>query len=246
MILAVDVGNTRIHLARCEGGRILERLDLPARAWESGDDPVGAGELDRLLEGARRALVASVNPPVSAAVAAWLRLRAGLPVAELAGADVPLVNRTQEPGRVGIDRLLHGFGAWRLARQGCVIAALGSAITVDAVSARGEFLGGAILPGLSTGLWALNARCAQLPALAPEAPPAAIGRSTREAMLSGVVLGAAGAIRDLAARMRSESGEDLRGFLTGGDAAMVEPLLAGFGEVVPDLALRAIALVAEP
>jgi len=242
MILAVDVGNSRVHLGRFDGNHLAARADVPAHG--SGD-LLGPADRDRLLPGIDRVLVASVNPPVAAWTAEWFRLE-GLQVDELRGARIPLANRTREPERVGIDRLLNAFGARRIAGGACVVVSLGSAITVDAVTAAGEFLGGAILPGVTTALWALHERCARLPLEAPAPPPAAIGRTTREAILSGVVLGTAGSIRLLAARMREEAGEEFRGFLTGGDARLVAPFLPEFGEPVPDLTLQAIRWIAGP
>lgn len=237
-LLAVDVGNSRVHLARFEDDRLVARVDTPARA------EVLPETCTRLLPEVTAIVVASVNPPAAERVCAWLRTRAHLIPRELRGGDVPLRNLSEEPARVGIDRLLNAYGAWRLAGGGCVVASLGSAITVDAVNRAGEFLGGAILPGLTLGLTALHEHCAQLPPLTPETPTRALGRNTREAMQAGVVLGAVGAIRHLCERIRAEAGEPLAGYLTGGDADCVSTLWPEGGRVMPDLTLTALRMCA--
>ncbi len=249
MILAIDVGNSRVHLARFEGTRRVDRVDIPATSGPPVETWLPAAETARLVSGVRSVWIASVNPPVSDALEDWLRRQSGLEPVRLGGSrgrPVPLVNRTADPAGVGIDRLLNAYGAWRRTGRGCVVIACGSAVTVDVVTAAGEFLGGAILPGLRTALDALHARCAQLPALALETPPAAVGRTTREAMLSGIVYGAAGAIRHLAERMQRESVAPLAVVITGGDAPFLAPFLAGWGDPAPDLTLEAIRDCADP
>jgi type III pantothenate kinase len=106
-----------------------------------------------------------------------------------------------------------------------IVVSLGTAITVDAVSAEGVFLGGAIAPGMGAGRSALAAACDQLPAIDMTPEPEALPRDTESAVRAGVVLGAAGAVKELVARVAEEAAIEPRVVLTGGDAGLVSRYL---------------------
>jgi type III pantothenate kinase len=152
--------------------------------------------------------------------------------------------------QVGADRLVNALAAFARAKGPCVVAAFGTAITIDAIAADGAFLGGAILPGLRTQGRALHDCCEQLPAVEvgmadgafPEeaVPRRAIGTSTVEAIRAGIAWGAAGAARRLVDEIRGELGAPAPLLLTGGDAPLIRELL-GDGEVVPHLTLEGVA-----
>jgi type III pantothenate kinase len=132
--------------------------------------------------------------------------------------------------------------------RAAIVVDLGSAITVDLLSPEGEFLGGAIMPGIGTAARALYERTDLLP-LSPlvelEQPPAPLGRSTDEALRSGLYWGAVGGIRELIERLSQAQGP-VEVFLTGGAAPAVAELLASEGRqvrFVPHLTLAGIALV---
>jgi type III pantothenate kinase len=147
----------------------------------------------------------------------------------------PLVrNRARRPETVGTDRLAQASAAWARARGPCVVVSLGTAITVDVVNRKGEFLGGLIAPGLRTMARALHEFTARLPEVEPVRKRTALGRHTREAIQCGISLAAEGLLRRALAEHRSK-----RVFGTGGDAPLFRDLL---GEIVPTLSLEGIAL----
>jgi type III pantothenate kinase len=177
--------------------------------------------------------------PLNGKVDLWVGARVGRSPAPrgtlLLGRDFPPLvrNRARHPETVGPDRLAQASAAWARANGPCVVVSMGTAITIDVVNARGEFLGGLIAPGLRTMARALHEYTANLPEVEPVRKRSALGRHTQEAIQCGLSLAAEGLIRSA---LRGRRG---RVFGTGGDAPLFRDLL---DELVPDLALEGIAL----
>ena len=129
---------------------------------------------------------------------------------------------TDYPTEVGADRILNALATHRLHGSPAIVVDFGTATTFDAVSADGDYLGGAIAPGLGIAAEALFSRTAKLPRIELVAPPKAIGRNSIHAMQSGLVLGYIGLIEGLVTRIRAELGGQAKVIGTGGLA----PLLA--------------------
>ena len=129
---------------------------------------------------------------------------------------------TDYPAEVGADRILNALATHRLHGSPAVVVDFGTATTFDAVSADGDYLGGAIAPGLGIAAEALFSRTAKLPRIELAAPPKAIGRNTIHSMQSGLVLGYVGLIEGLVTRIRAELGGQAKVIGTGG----IAPLLA--------------------
>jgi type III pantothenate kinase len=261
-VLLADVGNSRIKLARLDeasagaagGGAglpaIVRRQDLDSHRFHPDN-------LERWLHAAAPGpaviLVASVYE------AAATRLEAA--VAEISAtrhrpirqrrirhADLPLAVTLAEPGRVGIDRLAAAAAAGLLkpAEAAAVVIDCGTATTIDMLSAAGEFLGGAILPGPVLMARALAEGTSKLPAVAALAAgrvPAMPGRSTDEAIAAGIGLGMRGAVARLVAEARRALGGAPHTILTGGWASAVRDVVPDAVEA-PDLVLCGIALAA--
>ena len=230
MLLLVDAGNTRIKWA-------MTADDAAPGDWIA-HGAVPHAELERLVpawanHGVTRAIVSNV---AGAAMAA--QLTAVLPVApswftsraELGG----MRNRYRNPEQLGSDRFAAALGARALAPgKALVVATCGTATTVDAVSAAGDFLGGMILPGLGLMLGSLARGTAQLPQVAPGAIPPVFADHTADAILSGCLSAQAGAIERACARLPAELC-----IVSGGAAPSIAPLLA-----VPHWMLENIVLV---
>ena len=234
MLLLVDAGNTRIKWA-------IAAPDAAPGDW-TADGAVPHAELERLQaawagQGLTRAIVSNVAghamqaqltallAPLVPAPPEWFTSRA-----ELGG----LRNRYRTPTQLGSDRFAAALGARSLAPgKNLVVATCGTATTVDAVSAAGDFLGGMILPGLGLMLSALARGTAQLPQVAPGAAPATFADHTSDAILSGCLAAQAGAIERACAALPA----DLC-IVSGGAAASVAPLLS-----VPHWMLDNIVLV---
>ena len=136
--------------------------------------------------------------------------------------------RTDYPAEVGADRILNALATHRLHGSPAIVVDFGTATTFDAISAEGDYLGGAIAPGLGIAAEALFSRTAKLPRIELVAPPAAIGANTVQCMQSGLVLGYVGLIEGLVERIRAELGGQARVIGTGGLA----PVLAKETKVI--------------
>ena len=243
-VLACDVGNSAVHFAHVQGDEVgpqhvvrvgeLHRLkDALAEAWNDVPAP-------------RKLVAASVNPAALKALeaAAAESVHQGVLVV---ARDLPLPIQTDlpNPESVGMDRLCCAVAAYDRLGRACVVGDFGTAITIDCVNNEGAFLGGAILPGLRLAAQALHEQTAQLPPVQLAQADWTFGRDTTQAILSGVLAMARGALRELAEAYATELGHWPIVILTGGDADLVCPH-AGEGElvqaIVPDLAVRGVAL----
>lgn len=221
-LLAVTIGNTRLGLGCFE-------LPAPAHprrpAWAAWLPLPRTRSFNPRLppcEGVEAVVLASVNPQHSAAVTSWILRRFGLrPLTFPDDVRPPITNRCRPPGAVGADRLAAAVAAWSEFRSACIIIDAGTAVTVNAVSADGAFIGGAILPGAALAAEALAAGTALLPSVKARASPRAIGRSTRAAISSGTLRGLAGAVDRLVADFRRELPGAEHVVITGGDAGLL-------------------------
>jgi type III pantothenate kinase len=291
--IAADIGNARIKLGLfagdCAGGLPEPLRTLPLVGNEPELDAIGpwlASDVGCVLartaaappylppEGACEHApyqwwIASVNRRAASRLIDWLaEHRPTDRVTLLASGDLPLEVRVPRPDMVGIDRLVDAVAVNRLRHAGrsAVIVDVGSAITVDLLSADGAFLGGAILPGIEMSARALHKFTDMLPLVSTSeltAPPSALGTATISAMRAGLFWGAVGAIRQLIEQLgKATSGDDRppswggsltaaptdgpEVFLTGGAGAVVAELLAPAVRHVPNLTLAGIALAATP
>ncbi len=250
-LVAVDIGNNRAKFGLfLEGGEPLPRPQSTfVVSAEAEFDGLGAW-----LTHAQRPVswwIASVNRPTATRLIDWLRdRRPDERLVLLAAGDLPLSVALPRPDMVGIDRLVDALAANRLRypERMAVVVDLGTAITVDAVSQEGAFLGGAILPGIGMSARALHMFTDLLPLVELHdrgEPPAVLGTDTVAAIHSGLFWGAVGAIRELARGLAAEcpAGADL--FVTGGAGGLVAGVLGPVARYEPHLTLAGIALAAQ-
>ncbi len=147
------------------------------------------------------------------------------------------------PTEAGADRILNALGAREIHGCPCIVVDFGTATTFDAISKEGDYVGGAIAPGLGIAAEALFARTAKLPRIELVAPPAAIGRNTVHAMQSGLLLGYIGLIEGLVKRIRKELGSGTRVVATGGMADILAPESKVIDKVYQMLTLEGLRLI---
>jgi len=147
------------------------------------------------------------------------------------------------PAEAGADRILNALGARTLHGCPCIVVDFGTATTFDAISGEGDYLGGAIAPGLGIAAEALFSKTAKLPRIEMTAPPAAIGRNTVHAMQSGHVLGYVGLIEGLVAHIRAELGGRAKVIATGGMAPILAEQTTVIETVDPMLTLEGLRLI---
>jgi type III pantothenate kinase len=250
MLLAVDVGNTQTHLGAFDGERLVEHWRFQTRAGATGDElaeriagmlalsGVGLGDLDAVC-------VSSVVPPLGAQyeqLTARYTDAACLAIGPGVKTGMPI--RIDNPLEVGADRLVNAVAAYERFKAACVVVDFGTGINFDAVSGAGEYLGGAIAPGLEISLTALVERAARIGRIELEEPETAIGRSSRAAIQSGVVFGFAGLIDGVVRRIEDEMG-DVRLLATGGLASTIVPFTETIDEVDEMLTLKGLRLIHE-
>lgn len=259
MFVAVDIGNNRLKCGVFCLDQAGASIPKPESAFASEDPAEIVAFVSRTVD-AKTAVtckhgatpltwwIASVNRPTAGRLLDCVkRTHPEHRLVLVSAADVPLPVRLPHPDRVGIDRLVNALAAERMRRPGrpAVVIDLGTAITVDAVSADGAFLGGAILLGLASTTRALHQFTDMLPLLEVEtlSPSEAIGKDTEGAMRAGIFWGILGAIRELLHRQAELLGHQTDVFLTGGHAAIFAEYLRD-AKHVPDLTLSGIALTA--
>jgi type III pantothenate kinase len=250
MLLAVDIGNTQTHLGAFEGDELAEHWRFQTRAGATGDELAerigGLMALTGLgLDMVDAVCVSSVVPPLGNQ---YEQLTARYLDAECLlvepGIKTGMAIRIDNPLEVGADRLVNAVAAYDLVGDACVVVDFGTGINFDAVSAAGEYLGGAIAPGLEISLTALVERAARIPRIELDEPEAAIGRSSRAAIQSGVVYGFAGLIDGVARRIGEELG-GARFLATGGLAAAIVPFTETIDEVEDQLTLKGLRIIHE-
>ncbi len=233
MLLVVDVGNTQTHF-----GVFREAETVPVEHWrfatvrESTRDELGAALSNLLaLRGMGFAdvsgsIVSSTVPQLSEQ---WTQMassylgREMLVVGPSIRTGIPI--RIDNPREVGADRLVNAVAAYERVRSTCVVVDFGTAITYDAVSAAGEYLGGIITPGAEISIDALYERAAKLPKVELAEPRALIGKSTVDAIRSGIVYGFAGQVEGIVRRLRAELGVETAVIATGGLAGVLVPFI---------------------
>jgi type III pantothenate kinase len=229
------LGNTNVKVERAPGD---------SRSFRLGD---GGALAEFLVASAgQQAVVASVNPPAEAAIAAACK-KASLRAPLYAGRDfatgVELV--VDSPAAVGIDRVLNVKAAFAHSGVACAAVDLGTAVSISVSDDAGRFVGGAILPGVGLALAALREKTALLPEVKPALPDTPLGRNTAAAMTSGCVFGTLGAIREIVARTSAVMGKELKVFLTGGDAVLIAPIAPPEWAVLAGLTLEGLRLAYE-
>jgi type III pantothenate kinase len=251
MLLAIDVGNTQTHLGAFDGDRLVEHWRFQTRAGATGDELAerigGMLALSGLALGDIDAVCASsVVPPLGTQYEQLTEryLSGASFLAVEPGVKTGMPIRIENPLEVGADRLVNSIAAYERFHQACVVVDFGTGINIDVVSAEGEYLGGAIGPGLEISLSALIERAARITRIDLAAPETAIGRSSRAAIQSGFVFGFAGLIDGIVGRIEEELGE-ARLIATGGLASSIVPFTETIEEVDDMLTLKGLRLIYE-
>ena len=251
MLLVVDVGNTQTHLGAFRGDELDEHWRFQTRAGmtrdELADRITGLLAMSGIDAGAIDAVaVASVVPPLGNEYEGMARRYFDSPFLEIGpGVKTGMPIRIDNPYEVGADRLVNSIAAYARIAAACVVVDFGTGINFDAVSGDGEYLGGAIAPGVEISLTALTERGARIPRIDLGEPEAAIGKSTRAAIQSGVIFGFAGLIDAVAGRITRELGGDPTVIATGGLAHAIAPFCETIDEIDDLLTLTGLRLLWE-
>lgn len=253
MLLAVDIGNTQTHLGVFEGDELTHE-------WRAATDPRRTADEMALMFGGfleHRQLsfsnqitgiaVCSVVPRSTQELRHMAERYFGFsPVVVEPGVRTGVAVMTDNPREVGADRIANAVAAHDMyGSQAVVVVDFGTAITVDAISARGDYLGGAIATGLDTSASALFASTAQITRVELVPPSSVIGKTTVTSVQSGIMHGTAALVDGLVRGVTEELGGDARVVATGGHAATFAGLCSSIEKVEPILTLTGLRLIYE-
>jgi type III pantothenate kinase len=251
MLLAFDIGNTSIHLGLFDGDKVMSTWRLGVET-EKFPDEYGVIFSNLLtlrgfrVEDVHACIVACDVPPLIPTIEQVVRdyfhcepMRVG------AGLKTGVRILYENPRGLGSDRIVDAVAAKELYGAPVIIVDFGTGTVFDAVTKDGDYLGGAIAPGIGIASEALFSRGAMLSRVQIERPPAAIGRNTVNALQSGIFFGYAGLVDGIVNRFKEELEGNPRVVATGGWAELVAPESRTIDIVNPDLTLTGLRLIYE-
>jgi len=249
MLLAIDIGNTNITIGLYENETLGPRWRL-ATDHERMPDEYGLQMLGLLNhaghnpEAVSGVCLASVVPPLTGKfVEACRQYLRCAPLVVDTGVKTGVRIRYEDPRAVGADRIVDAAAVQHLYGGPACVVDFGTATTFDAISAEGDYLGGAIAPGISIAAEALFLRTAKLPRVDLHRPPAAIGRNTVHAMQSGLLFGYVSLVEGMVTRFRKELGPSMKVIGTGGLAETVSQETDVIEIIAPWLTLDGLRIV---
>jgi type III pantothenate kinase len=251
MLMTIDIGNTNITLGLYDGKELGPRWRL-ATAFDHMPDEYGLQLLGLIEHAGHTAAsvdgicLASVVPPItSKIIEACRRYLNREPLVVDAGVKTGVRVRYEDPRAVGADRIVDAVAVVHLYGVPACVVDFGTATTFDAISKNGDYLGGAIAPGISIAADALYQRTAKLPRVDLQKPPSVIGRNTVHSMQSGLLYGYVGLVEGMVARFRQELGANMKVIATGGLADIVAPETEAIQIVAPWLTLDGLQMIWE-
>ncbi len=251
MLLALDIGNTAITIGVFEGETLRARWSIATDVENLVDEyailllnllrtsGLGPGDVDEAILGS---VVPSLTPVFQEVCRRYFSVA---PLVVDPGVRTGVRILYDSPRDVGADRVIDAVAAIKLYGPPLIVVDFGTATVFDAISKEGDYVGGAIAPGIGISMEALFERTAKLPRIELERPKTAIGKTTVSAMQSGIVFGYVGLIEGIAARMKEELGGDAKVVATGGLAPLIARETPIIQFVNVDLTLIGLRLIQE-
>jgi len=251
MLLAIDIGNTNIVLGIYEGRKLVTHwrlLTVPERTADeygvlisqlAAASGIGCDRISAVV-------VSCVVPPMIAMIQELGERLFGLaPLIVGPGIKTGMPILYENPKEVGADRICNGIGAYERYHDCCIAVDFGTATTFDFISKKGEYVGGAIAPGLQISVEALFQRASKLPRVEIIKPKEIIGKTPVQSIQSGVFYGYVGLVDGIVARMQKENRCNARVVATGGLAGVIAPECAGIDDVDEFLTLDGLRIIHE-
>ncbi len=227
MLLALDVGNTNILIGVFQGKNLKVNWRISTDLRKTPDEygllisnlfdcsNLSLNYIDGII-------VSSVVPPLTSILNEMLLRFFNIePILVEQGIETGMPVIFDNPGEIGADRIVNGVAAYELYGGPSIVVDFGTAITFDAISGRGEYLGGAITPGIGIATEALFQKAAKLPRIELAEASGAIGKSTVAGMQAGIVYGYIGQVEGIVSRMKKELGGKAYVIATGGEAKFI-------------------------
>ncbi len=252
MLLVIDVGNTNTVIGVFDKATLVKnwRIRTERNATEDEFNIIistlfAQGEIDpKKID---RTIISCVVPPVIANLDAFCKKHlkhAAHWVDAKSSAQMPILYRN--PDEVGADRIVNAVAAFHLYKQSMIVIDFGTATTFDAISQKGEYLGGAISPGIGIAAESLFKSASKLPRVELLSPPdTVIGKDTVNSMKSGIIFGYAGLVDGIVLRMKKEMGSNPKVIATGGLAVLLSNVSQTIERIEPDLTLNGLRIIAD-
>jgi type III pantothenate kinase len=249
MLLAFDIGNTTVAIGLFRGPKLVKSWKIKTDRDKTGDEYGAillnlfqvAGLHPKKIEAA---IISSVVPPLTPVLQDvcrdFFRLEA-LVVGPGLKTGMPILY--ENPLEVGADRIVAAVAAFEKHGGPAIVVDFGTATTFDAISAKGEYLGGAIAPGIQISAEALYLKTARLPRIEIKKPKRAIGRTTVASMQSGLYFGYIGLITNTINEVRKEIGKNAKVVATGGFGGQIAPEVPAIDVYEPDLVLEGLRII---
>ncbi len=252
MLLVIDAGNTNTVLGIYEGEKLVKSWRIRTERNTTEDEfciLVKSLFADSAIDFRKieKTVISSVVPPVMGILDAFCRKHLNhAPVWVNAKNSGGLSILYNNPDEVGADRIVNAVAAYRRYRTDLIVIDFGTATTFDVVTAKGEYLGGAITPGIMIAAEALFQRTSKLPRVELfEPPPSVIGKDTPGSIKSGIILGYASLVDGMVARISGELGKKFRVVATGGLAELMTRVSATIEAVDGNLTLEGLKIIGE-
>jgi type III pantothenate kinase len=249
MLLAIDIGNTNVVLGVFDKETLVENWRVGTNTQITPDeyamifkDLFGFAKLD--FSQITGVIISTVVPPLLPVMIEmsrkYFRIEPMVVTHEL---KTGITIRYDNPKEVGADRIVNAAAAFKLFGGPLIIVDFGTATTFCAITKQGEYLGGAICPGIKISAEALFQRASKLPRVELTKPKKVIGSDTISAMQAGIIYGYAGLVDGIVERMKKELSPDARVVATGGLAELVAPETRSIQEIKPQLTLAGLQLL---
>jgi len=252
MLLVIDVGNTNIVMGIYDGSHLVRDWRIRTEHNTTEDEfnvlvrgLFSTGHINP--ENISKTIISSVVPPLVTILDSFCRKYLGHAPHWVDARSYPAMPiLTSNPSEVGADRIVNSVAAFEKYKTSLIVIDFGTATTFDAISEKGEYLGGAISPGIMIASEALFIKASKLPRVEIFNPPEkVIGKDTIGSMKSGIIFGYAGLVDGIVVRMKAEMGTNPRVIATGGLSSLMFKVANTIEAVEPDLTLEGLRIISE-
>lgn len=249
MLLALDIGNTSIAVGLFREDRLVKNWKLKSESGKTCDEYlIALNSLFKLsgfaFQQVDAIIFSSVVPPLTSVFQKLCRDMFEIrPLIVGPGLKTGMPILYENPAEVGADRVVSGIAAFEKYGGPVIVADFGTATTFDAVSEKGEYLGGAIAPGIQISAEALYLRTARLPRIEIKKPEKAVGKTTVSSMQSGLYFGYIGLVSSIISSIKEEIGKQAKVVATGGSAPLFFKTISVIDSFEPNLVLDGLKII---